>query len=730
MLPTPDPDDWSARVRDALARYDEPLLRAVAARLIKPRTNQPIEELLDKAIAALANPPVVDRRIKDLPAASRKLLALIGLSRQPRWKVGHLITLLASLGHAEGFTPIQAVLEAGLLFPDLNSLAPPLTDFADWLGTSGTLAAVAFAHPAVAIRARGEDLGLPELGEGSLAPLQIRTADGLEWPLRLAAVWQQVHAGAVRLTQGNTLFKRDQTRLLADDVLNAPAADQLAPVPDPGALCLFWATAAGLLHETDGELRAGSFPSAWDEGLIPVLVRLIAALPQVEAWDPVAGYAPVEEGLPAFPSAGFLALLLARDWVTPAAVAGWLWDHHPSWAGSLSNDAIKDRGTQWAVAFLLGVAYPLRLVEAAHADDEWVVRLSDLGRHLLASGPEPVPPPGFPQTLLVQPNAEVLVYRQGLSPGLIGMLSRFARWKGIGPACTLELNPEQTYHGLESGLTLPIILQTLSRHSTRPIPPSVADLLQRWTNKRERITVYSSAVLVEFPTSADLDAAVGRGIVSVRVTDRIGMTADGKEPGLTQLRLIGNRDYESKPQKCVTVGDDGVTLTVDAAQADLLLEAEIGRYADPLGSETPTIRRFQLSPQSLRRASEIGLSLTEIDAWFIDRTGSPLSPAGRLFLLGRQLPPPTIARKLVIQFPTPEITDGSLQWPASRSLIAERLGPTSVVVDEENLEAFRRVMVEVGVTLGELPTVDMVAPGAGLESPGGREPPSHFAAGR
>jgi hypothetical protein len=292
----------------------------------------------------------------------------------------------------------------------------------------------------------------------------------------------------------------------------------------------------------------------------------------------------------------------------------------------------------------------------------------------------------------------------GKEPGLtqlrlIGTLSRFARWKGIGPACTLELNPEQTYRGLESGLTLPMVLQTLARHSTRPVPPNVADLLQRWSNKRERITVYTSAVLVEFPTPAELDAAIARGIVGVKLTDRIGMTADGKEPGLTQLRLIGNRDYEGKPQRCVTVGDDGVTLTVDAAQADLLLEAEIGRYADPLPAENPVVRRFRLSPQSLRRAAELGLSIADIDGWFYDRTGGPLSPAGRLFLLGGQLPPPAAARKLVVQFPTPEITDGVMQWPQTRVLVSERLGPTAVVVEEDAFEPLREVLGEIGMTI-------------------------------
>src|SRR3954470_17828010 len=140
MPATSDPD-WSLRCRGALARYGEPLLRAVADKLVRPRTKLPAGELLDKAAATLTNAPVIDRRIKDQPPAARKLLALVGLSRQPRWKVGHLITLLATLEHHEGFAPVQTLLEAGLLFPELDSHAPAVSDFTAWYGAAGTSAA-------------------------------------------------------------------------------------------------------------------------------------------------------------------------------------------------------------------------------------------------------------------------------------------------------------------------------------------------------------------------------------------------------------------------------------------------------------------------------------------------------------------------------------------------------------------------------------------------------------
>ncbi|MFO0849010.1 MAG: hypothetical protein U0871_10725, partial [Gemmataceae bacterium] len=650
------PDPWTARARDALARYAEPLLREVATALVRPRTAIPADELADRLLGTLLNPPVIDRRVKELPEPARKALALIGLSRRPTWSVGHLVTALAALGHTDGLEPVLTLLKTGLLFPQLPENSPELVAFESWIGWAGTLTAPVFAHPAVAARCRSEPLGLPALESAPLGAATPRLSDGLDWPLRLAVAWQRVDESSVRLTQANTLFKRDLTRFQADEVLSGPAPDQLVSVADPGVLALFWAKAAGLLTDGDGELRAGPFPPAWATALSPTLADLWAALAAVDAWDPLRGYAPGDTGLSATPTAGLLALLLlasapADAWADPQPVADWLWEHHPAWSGTLPKDQIKSHGRGWVEAYLLGVAYPLQLVEVAQADG-WKVRLSAFGRSLLAGGPEPPAPPAFPQTLLVQPNAEVLVYRQGLTPALIGELSRFAAWKHLGPACTLELSADRTYHGLESGLTLAGIVQTLNRHGMRPVPPPVADLLGRWANKRERITVYPSATLVEFQTPADLESAVARGLVSVRVTDRIGLTGDGREPDFKHLRLTGNRDYEAKPTRCLTVAPDGVTLTVDAGQSDLLLEAEIGKLADPIAGDPPGVRRFRLTPESVRRALAGGMTVLDLDAWFEARTGGPLTPAGKLFAVGPDLPSPTAAHHLVLHLPT------------------------------------------------------------------------------
>ncbi len=726
MPPPADPDPWTARANEALGRYTEPLLRTVAAHLVKPRSAIPVDELADRCFATLTNPPVVDRRIKDQSDAARKLLALVGLSRRPAWKVGHLLTLLAALGHADGLAPVLELLQNGLLFPELSPHGPPLAQFESWVGPDGVLHATVFTLPNVAARARGEDLGLPALPaeRGGATP---RTADGLDWPLRLAVAWQLVDEAPVRLTQTNTLFKRDLTRFQADPVLTAPAPDQLAAVADVGVLALFWAQAAGLLTDADSELKATAFPPAWANPLPQTLADLWAALTAVEACDPLRGYAPSDTGLSPAPTAGLLALLLlapvpASSCADPQDLADWLWEHHPSWPGSLPKAEHATRGRGWVEAFLLGVAYPLRLVEVSASvgvgdktrartnhsgsstdtdtgTDTLRVRLSDLGRHLLAGGPEPAAAPAFPQTLLVQPNAEVLAYRQGLTPALVAKLSRFARWKTLGAACTLELNATRTYHGLESGLTLAGILQALNQHGMKPVPPPVADLLRRWADKRERITVYPAATLVEFQTPADLEAAVARGVVSVRVTDRIGLTDDGRDPDFKHLRLVGNRDYDARPLQCLTVADDGVTLTVDSAQSDLLLEAEIVRLAEPVSGDPPGLRRFRLTPASLKQAAAAGYTLTDLDAWFQARAGRPLPAAGRLFVVGPYLPAPTAARHLVVHLPSAELADGLAQWPPTAELLGPRLGPTAISVDDENLPQLRDLLRQLGIEM-------------------------------
>ena len=58
---------------------------------------------------------------------------------------------------------------------------------------------------------------------------------------------------------------------------------------------------------------------------------------------------------------------------------------------------------------------------------------------------------------------------------------------------------------------------------------------------------------------------------------------------------------------------------------------------------------------------------------------------------------PLATKRVVLQVPSAEIADGSLQWPTTRACIEDRLGPTALAVDEALLPTLRGVLDSLGV---------------------------------
>jgi hypothetical protein len=708
-MPTPETtatvDPWAERARAALTRYDEDIVRLVAGRLVKPRGHWPVDDLVERSLAALRNAPGIDRRLKELPPACRKLLALLGVLRRPDAAVGPLLSLLAALGHTEGVQPLLTLFEEGLLFPDLPEGAVPLRAFEGWLGQAAAAGVPlhVFTLPLVAERARGTDLGLPAppTVEASFTATA-READGLDWPVRMAVVWQQVAAAPLRRTQNHDFFKRDLARLRGDPLLAGPGAEALAELPDTGPLAVLLAHASGLLREQEGELTAADFPPAWNDGLFPTLTCVWTALPEAKGWQPVRGWVGPGDGEDPYPAAGLLCLLLLARlpetaWARPADLEAWVREHHPFWAG---RSLPEDEANAWAAPWLLGLAYPLKIVQATtdpDAEGGWLVRLSPYGRWLLAGGPPPAAPPAFRQTLLVQPNYEVIAYRQGLTPSLLASLSHVAAWKSAGAACMLELNAEQVYRGLELGQTLESVMRLLNQHGMRQVPDAVADGLRTWSNKRERIVVYPRALLLEFASAAELEEAASRGLIGVRLTDRLALVSDESQMQYRHFRLTGNRDYAAPPERCLDVDDDGLTLAVDAGRADLLLETELARLTEPLPAGDDGRRRYRLTQATLRKAVSNGFPLPVLDEWFVKRSGEPLSPAARLLATATQQAAPRITRAVVVEVADEATADGLVQWPVTGALIERRLGPTALLVADENVGPLRERMDELGL---------------------------------
>jgi hypothetical protein len=704
---------WADRLRQVLSCYDETLLRTVAGKLFRPRNQWPAEELIERCLETLQNAVTCDRRLRDLDAGCRLVLALIAHSRQPRWSVGQLVEMLVALGHADGLQPVLLLLETGLLYPDLSpaTAVPPsrngtppasrLKSFEQWV-TQGP-APVVFALPQVSERALGEPLGVPECpGAQALAttrPPALLESDGLEWPIRLALVWQLATTGPFRRTQSGEFFKRDLERLRGDTLLSTPPIDNLADVPDRALLTVELARIEGLVEDRDGEMTVGRVPDVWSEGLLQTLASLWAALPLLDHWNMQHGWQIASAPGNPYPSSYLLTILLLSrlregEWVRPVALENWLVTRHPYWHGS-NRDVLHLR----VETFLLGVVFPLRMIQATRsAEGEVLVRLSPTGRWLLGLAEQPPAQPSFPQTLLVQPNLEILVYRQGLTPELLGRLAKLAAWKTLGAACTMSLAPETVYRALETGETFETILQTLQRHGMKAVPEAVVESLRTWSNRRDRIAVYSAAALLEFVNADDLAGALARGLPALRLSDRLAVVPDADSIDFRHFRLTSTRDYSLPPEKCVEVEDDGVTLRIDLARSDLMVETEVQRFATPTDASPATGRRqYRLTLASLRAGRSGGLTLQTLENWFFQRSGQDLSAAARLLWTGADTPPVVLRRRLVLSVASESVADGLMQWPDTRVFFQERIGPTALAVHEEMVEALQQQLAALGV---------------------------------
>lgn len=731
-----------AAYQKALERYDGILLVEVLRHLgvaepgVKPRAFPGL------VAERLGESRVAQHVVAALATEARLALGLFALTETTEWPLNGLIHALACLG-VDPKNTVRGLLEQGLLAIELDD-GGAISNLGRLVEDAPLDGRRVRIHPAVPGVARTT---LPPADELPAVPgpvRQVRETDGLEPILRLAVVWQRVDDAPLRRTQQGTLFKRDRDRLEDDPVLAGPIADALEPLPDMAALWLALARGVGLVvDEPENDRMVAAGHDYWGENAFHLAQMIATRWLALRSWHEQGGMQ--HEG-----STAALALPYVRPavllWLATAPEDQWValddleahlrgfaadWDRvsflgAPPAASPPRARAARgkrERKTEEATAepgvlqsLLLGAAYQLGLVRTAEEvpSGRRLAQLTPLGRYILALGPPPPPRPAFEHFLYVQPNFEVIAYRQGLTPQLIGQFSRFARWSQVGAALELKLTPESVYRGLEGGLTTQEMLDRLSRHSSRPLPAGVSEALRTWSGRRERVTYYASATLVEFTTPRELEQALAawpenRGPAPVVISDRLLLVEDDASIPFQRFRLAGARDYRREPEACLEVEADGVTLSLDLGRSDLLVDAELARFADELplepsrGAPGSPRRRFRVSAASLARALDNGLTPASLAQWYLRRTGSELPPAIRLLARATQSPdtPLPTSRPLVLHTPSAELLDGLIQHPDTRSYLGQRLGPTAVIIPDEAFEPLRRVLQDFGLSLAE-----------------------------
>ena len=464
--------------------YAEGLLRIIAGNALKARQKLPVAELREKLLTWHSNPPQIDRRLKELTPSARTLLALMHIGKRAQWRIGTMLELVSCLhGQSadslavDGLKVVEELFLQGMIVPVANPDRKKLNSFEEWLGQGVPDQYRVWIAPEIMARAAGVFETLPELTVlAPQPPGTPREADGLEWFLRLGVVWQSIQDAPARLTQQGVFFKRDHDRLTEDMLLNQTLHDHPISLPQMGHFAVSLGLALGLLKLDDVQVLSGEYPKSWQAGWKPALTNMIGVLSDLTTWSVADGWCGVQAGTNPWPSSTIVILsLLSRmepnAWTTPALLADWLGRNHCYWSPREYPPDLK----VYVETLLLGILMPLRLIQTVAGDDEQqAVRLSPLGRSLLLEKGN-VTLMEFPKTLLIQPNMEMVAYRQGLNPKMVAELSQCATWKTLGAACMLTIDQHSVHRGLESGASFESLSKLFDQHCVHPPPGNVVE---------------------------------------------------------------------------------------------------------------------------------------------------------------------------------------------------------------------------------------------------------------
>jgi hypothetical protein len=698
--------------RQYLSGYSPELLRQVADQASRFTRAKRLDDDVEQIIKTLSNDKALAKLLDKAGEGAAQTVAILRRSPFVPWRWDQAITLLEAVGVPSAYTVLQSLLDVGIVVMKRTSTDDPLVRFDVVTGASpNLLPLVALAGPLFDFPP--EPIPFHSSAAGQPAEGSYRQADGWEWPMRLAILWQMTWLAPIKRTQQRLLFKRDRERLTMNPLLASETLDSLARIPDPGLMVYQLALDQGWLDPlVEEQSPTAPLWQVWPDDL-PTLLRLCGrGLVMHEDWNELGPDAPVGRfAADVVASRHWILLWLSTlsedEGISLESLAVGLERQMAPWNGAGEPTGPlrvpAERATlcrSWVRGFVLGSLYQVGLVEVADlTSSSPMVRLTPLGRQFVGLPATMAPPVKFPQSLLVQPNHQIIVYRQALSVELLVQLVLFAEPRSSGAALTLELTPASIYHGLEAGLQPEQIIQLLTEQSGRPLPSGVEESIRTWSQKRERLTIYSQATLFEFATPQDMEDALERGLVASRITDRMVLVEE-QEGAFKNLRLTASRDYRLEPQPCVQTSPDGTLLKVNLDTSDLMLESEIRRFSD-LASlpEKQGSYVFRVTRESIERAFEQGLRSDFIDHWFRRRTGQEPPESVRLLL--RAVSGLSLSARpiVVVSAESPLVADGLMQHPRTANLFAERLGPAALAILPERLEELRLALGDLGIVL-------------------------------
>ncbi len=348
------------------------------------------------------------------------------------------------------------------------------------------------------------------------------------------------------------------------------------------------------------------------------------------------------------------------------------------------------------------------------------LRLTGLGRQLLA-GDTPAPEPVASGTaLIVQPNFEVLVLDALANLDLLSSLDAFAESHSLDRAAIYRLTRPALVRGLEAGWTEERVVGLLEERSGAPLPQNVRQTLHDWAREYERIHLYRDATLLEAPDAATLDGWLADPKLASLLDRRLTATTallrpSGATAAATGLERRGvavtvfNYALDA-PQTLDFVGPDRVIIAPE--DDDPYLRYRLDRFADrddgaavgdtgPGGAAIPGSIGYRIGRESLARARVGGQTIDEILSFLGYKARVGLSPDDVLTLRGWSgyYAPFRWAKVRAVELP-PTVSWGDLsRVKALRPLILRVLSASLALVSEEHWPELEAALLARGIGL-------------------------------
>jgi hypothetical protein len=360
------------------------------------------------------------------------------------------------------------------------------------------------------------------------------------------------------------------------------------------------------------------------------------------------------------------------------------------------------RERPWLDRALTTWCYYLGLVELGLKDKALhALRLTDLGRAILHPDQmpaQPVPVVEERAAWVVQPNFEIVVYLDRATPEQLAFLERHAeRFQTQQHIAQYRLTRPAIYAALESGSKLDRLLTTLEGGAGRPLPQNVMSEIREWAALREQVTLYRRARLLEYGDTPARDADVKR-LSGVAIGDRFLLVSARQ---VTQAHALTRVNYAAALAKCLVADEEGVLITTQPLP-DLLLNAQIGRWAVPSGA-----RRWQLTQDSVAAGVKAGFGLAELLKLLADRLIHPvprlLDVALRAWAGERSAV--NLTGVTVLQCAQPVIFEAIVTSARLRPFLRGELAPDLVVIDRAQLEALQEQLRWAGLEVSAELTV-------------------------